>query len=135
MNRAEYRRMKKESAKKKNVYTLTQEQLDAMLLDREITTMNLTMTCTIGMLLLALRDVFGFSAGRIDRLMENFMVKYECFLEDADDKTLASTQKYDFITIINTLKDETGYDLIGLLEKDIRGNVRLRSPEEYKEAT
>lgn len=127
MNRAEYRRMKKESAKKKNVYTLTQEQLDAQRQIRDISTMNTSMISVAAMLLLALRDVYGFGHDRIERLMDNFMRKYECVVDDLENHDLASVEKFDFLSLIRQLKKETGYDLAALLERDIYGNVWLKS--------
>lgn len=127
MNRAEYRRMKRESAKKKNVYTMTQAQLDAQRQIRDISTMNTSMISTAAMMLLALRDVYGFGHDRIERLMDNFMGKYECVVDDLENHDLASVEKFDFLSLIRQLKKETGYDLAALLERDIYGNVWLKS--------
>ena len=126
MNRAEYRRMKKESAKKKNVYTMTQEQLDAQCQIRDLSTMHTTMISTVGILLLCLRDVYGFGSVRIERLMDSFMSRYECVVEDIENHELASVEKFDFLAIIRQLKKETGYDLTALLERDVYGNIWLR---------
>ena len=126
MNRAEYRRMKKESAKKKNVYTLTQEQLDAQCQVRDLSTMHSSMISTAAMMLMALRDEFGFGPVRIERLMDNFMGKYECVIEDIENHNLASVEKFDFLALIRQLKKETGYDLTALLERDVYGNIWLR---------
>lgn len=126
MNRAEYRRMKKESAKKKNVYTMTQEQLDAQCQVRDLSTMHSSMISTAAMMLMALRDEFGFGPVRIERLMDNFMGKYECVIEDIENRNLASVEKFDFLALIRQLKKETGYDLTALLERDVYGNIWLR---------
>lgn len=126
MNRAEYRRMKKESEKKKNVYTLTQEQLDAQCQVRDLSTMHSSMISTAAMMLMALRDEFGFGPVRIERLMDNFMGKYECVIEDIENHNLASVEKFDFLALIRQLKKETGYDLTALLERDVYGNIWLR---------
>lgn len=126
MNRAEYRRMKKESAKKKNVYTMTQEQLDAQCQIRDLSTMHTTMISTVGIILLCLRDVYGFGPVRIERLMDSFMSRYECVVEDIENHELASVEKFDFLAIIRQLKKETGYDLTALLERDVYGNIWLR---------
>ena len=126
MNRAEYRRMKKESAKKKNVYTMTQEQLDAQCQVRDLSTMHSSMISTAAMMLMALRDEFGFGPVRIERLMDNFMGKYECVIEDIENHNLASVEKFDFLALIRQLKKETGYDLTALLERDVYGNIWLR---------
>lgn len=130
MNRAEYRRMKKESEKKKNVYTLTQEQLDAQCQVRDLSTMHSSMISTAAMMLMALRDEFGFGPVRIERLMDNFMGKYECVIEDIENHNLASVEKFDFLALIRQLKKETGYDLTALLERDVYGNIWLREGEE-----
>ena len=130
MNRAEYRRMKKESAKKKNVYTMTQEQLDAQCQVRDLSTMHSSMISTAAMMLMALRDEFGFGPVRIERLMDNFMGKYECVIEDIENHNLASVEKFDFLALIRQLKKETGYDLTALLERDVYGNIWLREGEE-----
>lgn len=126
MNRADYRRMKKESAKKKNVYTMTQEQLDAQCQVRDLSTMHTSMISTVAMLLMSLRDVYGFGPVRIERLMDNFMGKYECVVDDIENHNLASVEKFDFLAIIRQLKKETGYDLTALLERDVYGNIWLR---------
>lgn len=126
MNRAEYRRLKKESAKKQNVYTMTQEQLDAQCQIRDISTMNTSMISVAAMLLLALRDVYGFGYVRMNRLMENFVEKYECVVDDLENHNLASVEKFDFLSLIRQLKKETGYDLSALLERDVYGNVWLK---------
>ena len=126
MNRAEYRRLKKESAKKKNVYTMTQEQIDAQCQVRDLSTMHSSMISTAAMMLMALRDEFGFGHDRIERLMDNFMGKYECVIEDIENHNLASVEKFDFLALIRQLKKETGYDLTALLERDVYGNIWLR---------
>jgi hypothetical protein len=126
MNRAEFRRMKKEAAKKQNVYTMTQEQLDAQCQIRDLSTMHTTMISTVGILLLCLRDVYGFGPVRIKRLMDSFMSRYECVVEDIENHELASVEKFDFLAIIRQLKKETGYDLTALLERDVYGNIWLR---------
>lgn len=126
MNRADYRRMKRETAKKQNIYTMTQEQLDAQCQVRDLSTMHTSMISTAAMMLMSLRDVYGFGPVRIERLMDNFMGKYECVVDDIENHELASVEKFDFLAIIRQLKKETGYDLTALLERDVYGNIWLR---------
>ena len=126
MNRAEYRRRKKADAKKQKTYTLTQEQLDAILQDHELQIMHLAFVVMLSMSCLALRDAFGFSTVRLTRFMDNVMVKYECFIEDQRDKMLSQYEKYDFAAMINVLKKETGVDILSALEKDVEGKISLR---------
>ena len=126
MNRAEIRRQKRIERKKNNIYVLNQEQYEARNLQQEVSTMNTTMVSTVALMLMALRDVYGFGGIRIDRLMDNFMKKYECLVEDLCDHSLVQSEKFDFYAVIKTIKAETGFDLLNLLERDIHGNVKLK---------
>ena len=92
--------------------------------------MHSSMISTAAMMLMALRDEFGFGPVRIERLMDNFMGKYECVIEDIENHNLASVEKFDFLALIRQLKKETGYDLTALLERDVYGNIWLREGEE-----
>lgn len=129
MTRAELRRQARAERKKQNVYHMTQEQLDRDNLVRDISTMNVTMASTVALMLMSLRDVYGFGQVRINRLMDNFMLKYECLVDDLKDHSLVQSEKFDFYSIIKQVKAETGYDLIGLLQRDGDGNIQLKIRE------
>lgn len=126
MNRAEMRRQQRAERKKGKAYMLNDEQLKIQCNAEKVTTMNVTMISTAALIIMSLRDEFGFGHDRIKKLMDNFMLKYECVCEDLTDKTLTPMERFDFIAVINQIKNETGYDLLQLLQKDIYGNVRLK---------
>lgn len=130
MNRADYRRMKREERKKKNVYVLNEEQYDEQNKVRDISTMNMSMVSTLAIMCMALRDVHGYGAKRLKDVVDNFMLKYGCVVEDVKDKGLRQSEKFDFLAIIHQLQLETGFDLTSYLERDVYGNVWLRTPEE-----
>lgn len=126
MNRADYRRMKREERKKKNVYVLNEEQYDEQNKVRDISTMNMSMVSTVAIMCMALRDTQGYGAKRLKDVVDNFMLKYSCVVEDVKDKGLRQSEKFDFLAIINQLQLETGFDLTSYLERDVYGNVWLR---------
>lgn len=126
MNRAEMRRQQKAERKKGKAYMLNHEQLQIQCNAEKVTTMNVTMISTAALIIMSLRDEFGFGHDRIKKLMDNFMLKYECVCEDLNDKALTPMEKFDFMAIISQIKKETGYDLLQLLQRDIYGNVRLK---------
>ena len=126
MNRAERRRQQKAEAKKEKSYMLNHEQFQIQCNAEKISTMNVTMVSTLAILIMSLRDEFGFGYDRIKRLADNFMNKYECVCEDLNDKALTPMEKFDFMAIITQIKKETGYDLLQLLQKDVYGNIRIK---------
>lgn len=129
MTRADFRRQARAERKKQNVYHMTQEQLDRDYLIHDISMMNTSMVSTVALMIMSLHDVYDYGNVRIERLMDNFMLKYECLIEDLTDSTLVQSEKFDFFAVIKQVKKETGYDLIALLERDTDGNVKLKLRE------
>lgn len=126
MNRAEYRRMKREERKKKVVRVMNEEQYDIECKNRDLSTMNSTTLSNLGLYCLALHDTFGFGHDRLQRVVDNFMLKYSCVVEDVEDHGLSQSEKFDFLAVIRQVNKETGLDLTKYFERDVFGNVRLR---------
>lgn len=130
MNRAEYRRLKREERKKKVVRVMNEEQYDIECKNRDLSTMNSTTLSNLGLYCLALHDTFGFGHDRLKKVVDNFMLKYSCVVEDVEDHGLSQSEKFDFLAVIRQVNKETGLDLTKYFERDVFGNVRLREEKE-----
>lgn len=127
MNRADYRRMKRNERKKTVVRVLNEEQYDIENKNRDLTTMNSTTLSNLGIFCLALHDEFGFGRDRLKRAVDNAILKYSCVVEDVENHGLNQSEKFDFLAIIRQVKLESGLDLTQYFERDVFGNVRLRA--------
>lgn len=116
--RAERRRIRKEQAKSKAVYTMTREQLDAYVIEavnkaneeankqvQEIKTtmLNTAITCIESALCVVLHDKLGYGKVRIQRIVDELENQLDCIihntvtLEDLEQlkEELLGKSKYD----------------------------------------
>lgn len=121
MKRAEIRRQMREEAKAKKIYHLTKEDLDKIVAEASNRLMQERLKDEIDKAFIimmalpcvALHDKFGFGKKRLQELMDEVLVKYDCMIEDYDKKR---RDGYDFNVFIEILKAETGFDPIKILE-------------------
>lgn len=114
MNRAEFRRQKRKAEEKKRVYTLTYDDIVRLKKEAAREAMDVAFVCMLAIPCLTMHDVFGFGKTRLTRMMDSFMTKYDCFMDDFDKK---GDERFDFDAMIKIVKDETGYDILKKLER------------------
>lgn len=97
MNREE--RRKNGNKDKPKTYTLTDEQLKAIVDDAIDEASNKAFGMMLGLPLIVLRDTFGFGKERLTRFMDGLLYQYDSF--DKDYIALEDLTK--------TIEEETGY--------------------------
>lgn len=121
MKRAEMRRRQREEKKGKALLRLTREQIKEIVaaavekhgeeVAGKITEKNFIVM--LGLSCWELHDKFGFGKKRLEDFMDGALTKYECMIEDYDKKC---KDAYDFDLAMKLLKEETGFDMIGILQ-------------------